>query len=131
MKRDDHGRCHDIRADDVVIGANLTILITLAQEQMNRGALVGKPPIIDVGEVSRGTSPEERIGSKSQATIRAVSPAGSIQSTRLRRVIKLELVVGGDVAGSALRVGQDAVLQFSNEGVVRLADAAAFVLDDG
>lgn len=67
--------------------------------------------VVEVVEVAAEALPPDVGSSKSQAAIGADREACSVDSTGLRWLVELELVVGCDVPGTAERVGQDTVAE--------------------
>lgn len=54
---------------------------------------------------------EDDLATKSERSVLASRPAGSVDGASLSRAIELELVVGGDVTGAVLGVHEDTILQ--------------------
>ena len=70
---------------------------------------VGPVAVVQVVEVAAVAAVEDSGAAKSEGVIAADGEAAGVDGTGLRRAVELELEVRGDVAGSALLVGQDTV----------------------
>lgn len=65
----------------------------------------------DAWSTSCLTFPEDIRATESQRSIIADRETSCIDGVRLKRSVELELVVGGDVSLSVLRIGEDTILQ--------------------
>ena len=75
--------------------------------QSDRRALRGPVGIVQVVEAARQALVEDGGGTKSDRRVAADREAGGVDGTSLRRTVKLELVIGGDVGGAALSILHD------------------------
>jgi hypothetical protein len=83
------------------------------RERLNRDwrALRGPVTVVEVVEVAAEALPKHVGAAKSQATVRADREARSVNGASLGGFVKLELVVGRNVSGTAGGVGQDTVAE--------------------
>jgi len=88
-------------------------------------ALLRPPAIIKVVKVPAPALPPARAATKCNRPVRTRREACGVDGARLRRLVKLELVVGRNVAGSALAVEEDAVVESERECVGRLAGGSS------
>lgn len=106
----DNGRGCDNGCADDMLASNLVGALTAGQgEDLNRGALLGPPTIVQVVKVAGLALVENRRATEGQGAIAALGEASSVDGAGLRRNVKLELVVGSNVAGPVLGILDDAV----------------------
>jgi hypothetical protein len=77
--------------------------------------------VIEVVEIARQTLPEDSRRSNSKSSVGADRETGSEDGTRLRRLVELELIAVRDVAGSALSILQDAILEGHDQDTFSIA----------
>ena len=86
------------------------------------GRTLSRPlAVVEIVEVAAEALPEDVGAAESQAAIAADGEAGGVDGAGLGWLVELELVVGGDVAGTANRVGQHAVAEGHLESGAALA----------
>lgn len=76
---------------------------------VNRITLSSPFTIIEIVKASRQALVEDTASAKSESAVSANAEASSVESASLWWVIELELVVAGDVAGTAMGVLENAV----------------------
>lgn len=114
---DDRGR-HYLRSDDLSV-ANLTsVSATLHDQDLDGRTLCSPRAVIQVEEIAARTLIEDGRATESEGAVSTCRETGSENSTSLGRLIKLELVVCGDVAGSGLSILEDSVLEGSDQNTV-------------
>src|SRR5450755_3217810 len=79
-------------------------------------ALSSPVAVVQVVEAAAEALPEHVGAAQRQAPVGAEGEAGGVDGASLGWLVELELVVGGDVASPADRVGQDAVVERDLEG---------------
>jgi len=115
----------------VIVDTQLPITIALAHEDLDRLALWCIILVIDVVEGARLALVEEHAVAEYQGAIGAMAEAGGEDRTSLWGVVELELGIGSDVSRAVLFIGQDTVLQLSQELASRVARSfESLVLDD-
>lgn len=67
--------------------------------------------VVEVVEGATEALPEDVRGPKSQAAVRTDGETGGVDGAGLGWLVELELVIGRDVAGAALRISQDTVAE--------------------
>lgn len=112
--------------DDTTITTTATAAAaTGPNDEVDRRALLGPPAVVQVIEGAGGALPKDGRVAEGERTVGAGGEAGRVKSSGLRRLVKLELVAGRDVAGSPLGVDQDTVRQAQDQYAFTGASAAA------
>ena len=93
----------------------LCALTARHSEDLNRRALLSPPAVVQVVEVARLALVEDGRAAQRQGAVAALGEASCVYGAGLRGPVKLELVVGSDVAGSALRILEDTVGKSGHE----------------
>lgn len=75
------------------------------------GLVVEVVEVALAGGVASQALVEDGLATKSERAVGASRPASGVDGASLSRAVKLELVVGGDVTGAVLGVGEDTVLE--------------------
>ena len=78
---------------------------------MNLVALLASGLVVKVVEVAAQALEEDSGVAEGKRAVAASRPASSVDGASLGRAVELELVVGGDVAGAVLGVGENTVLE--------------------
>jgi hypothetical protein len=110
-KRNDGGSCHNAGPNNTLASDAVCAITAGHGEDLNGRALLGPPAIVEVVEVAGLALVEDGRSAEGQGTIAALREASGVDGACLRGPVKLELVVGGDVASSALRILNDAVVE--------------------
>lgn len=109
---------YNLRSDDLSITGLAGITATLHNEDFDRRALCSPGAIVKVEEVATCTLIENSRAAECEGAVSASGESSSEDGARLGRLIELELVVCGDVPGSALTILEDSVLEGSNQNAV-------------
>lgn len=118
----DDGGSDDGGADDLPIGdlARERRVGTAARHGDDLdGRALGRPvAVVEVVEIARGALVEDGRAAERHRVVAAHGEARRVDGAGLRGSVKLELVVGGDVAGSGFGVGEHATGQAHDQGAV-------------
>lgn len=117
-----NGGGDDLSADNLAI-ARLARGSAGHQDNLDRLTLSGPGAVVKVVEVSRSALVPDSVATESERAVATCGETRSVDSTRLRGLVELELVIASDVTSATLSIGQDAVLKGGNEDAV----AGAFV----
>lgn len=112
---------HDLRSDDLSITHLAGVATALHNEDLNRRTLWSPRAVIQVEKVAARALIEDCRAAEREGAVSARREASSEDGASLSRLVKLELVVCGDVTGAGLRVLEDSVLEGSNQNTVRSA----------
>jgi len=84
---------------------------------VDRAALAGSVVVVEVVEGTAQALLEDSVGAEDEGVVvGADGPAGVVDGAGLSGVVELELVVGGDVADTALGILQDTAAEGEHEG---------------
>ena len=78
---------------------------------MDLVALLASGLVVEVVEVAAQALEEDSGAAEGKRAVAASRPAGGVDGASLSRAVELELVVGGDVTGAVLGVGEDTILE--------------------
>lgn len=78
---------------------------------MNLVALVASGLVVEVVEVAAQALEEDSGATEGERAVAASRPASGVDGTSLGGAVELELVVGGNVTGAVLGVGEDTILK--------------------
>ena len=78
---------------------------------MNLVALLAGGLVVKVVEVTAQALEEDSAATECKRAVAASRPASSVNGASLSRAVELELVIGGDVTGAVLGVGENAILE--------------------
>lgn len=106
----------DLRSGGSLLGLSVGSLrstggSTLDDVDVDLVALVASGLVVEVVEVAAQALEEDSGAAEGKRAVAASRPASSVDSASLGRAVELELVVGGDVAGTVLGVGENTVLE--------------------
>lgn len=87
-------------------------------DNLDRGALSGPVAIVQVVEVARLALIPNSGATKGKRAVVARAEASGVDSTGLGRVVKLELEVASNIAGTALSISQDRARQGGDKNAV-------------
>lgn len=85
--------------------------------EVDRAALSSAVLVVKVEETTAQALLENSIWAENKSAVAADSPAGGVDGTSLHWVVKLELVVGGDVADAVLVVLEDTILESKGQSL--------------
>lgn len=106
----------DLRGGGSLLGLSVGSLrstggTTLDNVDVDLVALVASGLVVEVVEVAAQALEEDSGVAEGKRAVAASRPASSVDGASLGRAVELELVVGGDVAGAVLGVGENTVLE--------------------
>lgn len=106
----------DLRSGGSLLGLSVGSLrstrgSTLDNVDVDLVALVASGLVVEVVEVAAQALEEDSGVAEGKRAVAASRPASSVDGASLGRAVELELVVGGDVAGAVLGVGENTVLE--------------------
>jgi len=84
---------------------------TLDNVDVDLIALLASGLVVKVVEVAAQALEEDGGATEGKRAVAASGPASSVDGASLSRAVELELVVGGDVTGAVLGVGEDTILE--------------------
>jgi hypothetical protein len=108
QRNDSSGR-DNVGANNMLTSNGVGAFATGHGENLNGRALLGPPAVVQVVEVAGLALVENRRAPEGNGAVAALGEASGVYGASLRGAVKLELVVGSDVASSALRILDDAV----------------------
>lgn len=109
---------NDLGSDDLSITDLAGIAATLHDEDLDWRALRSPRAIVEVKEVSTSALVEDRRAAECERAVAANRETRSEDRASLSGLVELELVVCGNVSGSALRILDGSVLEGSNQNAV-------------
>lgn len=99
-----------------MVGAEiLGALATRNHHDLNRRALLSPPAVIQVVKVAGFALVKHSRAAQGQGAIAALAEASCVDGASLRGAVKLELIVGSDIAGSVLCILDDTVRERCHE----------------
>lgn len=119
----------DLGADNRLAGllvgrARLVAAAARHDDDLNGIALLGPPAVVQVVEAAGAALVEDGGAAQGERAVAAVGEAGREDGAGLGRAVELELVVGRDVAGALVVVGQDAVDELRDQDAIAGAGGA-------
>lgn len=111
--------CGDyLRSDDLSITNLAGIAATLHNENLDRRALCSPGAVVQVEKVAAGTLVEDGRAAECEGAVSTNGETRREQCASLSGLVELELVVCGNVSGSALRILDNSVLEGRNQNAV-------------
>lgn len=120
---DDSGG-NDLRSDDLSITGLAGVATTLHDDDLDGRTLWGPRAVVQVEEVAARALIEDSRAAEGEGAVTTRRKTSSEDSASLSRLVKLELVVCGNVTGTGLRILEDSVLEGSNQNAVGRAVTA-------
>lgn len=112
-----------------IVATTTTVVAAIAgcSNNVDGRALFGPVAVIKVVEVAREASVKLSSTVKSKRAVLAERKPRGFEGVGLRRAVKLELIVGGNVTGSVVGILQNAVLESHDQSAFTLAGSLLWV----